>query len=537
MKTRTLVVLYMILFLTGLVITGFSQGLTNNGGYITGSSTNYITFSGGSDMTLKSTTADRTTFGNMKVDFTGTGTYKLTIPDDSYITLAGNLTLSDTLLLEASSSGMASLVMSSATATVTGAYAKVQQHLVQDQWHIISSPVSSAQSGVYTDCYLYEWDETDSSFAFISSTTASLNVAEGYHVWSSSGVGGIIVGPTDVEFSGLLNTGNYSPSLSYTSGSGKGNGWNEIGNPFPSAVEWNSSWTKTNIDATIYIYDGSSYKTWNYNYTGSPNTLSSGEIPSTQGFWVKANAASPALTIPNSERLHSSQSFYKSDETIEDIFDIIISGNSYSDQMSVGFFAEATDDFDSEYDAYKLFGIEAIPQLYSINNDTKFAINLLSEINEDKEIPLGLRVGAAMEYTFEVEGLDNFDLSIGVYLEDKLSGDFIDLRENPIYTFYTEEGLNEDRFVLHFTVDALDIEEYGLDSNINIYASDKTIYINYQMNNQGNVTIYDILGKEIITEDLNTKQLNKLTVNNGKGYYIVKVVSGNSVKTGKVYIN
>ncbi|MBC8489829.1 MAG: hypothetical protein H8D45_27755, partial [Bacteroidetes bacterium] len=97
MKAKIIIVLNLFLFLAGFVITGYSQGIINSGGYITGSSTNFIKFSGSGDMTLKSTTADRTTFGNMVVDFTGSSTYKLTIPDDSYITVDGNLTLSDTL--------------------------------------------------------------------------------------------------------------------------------------------------------------------------------------------------------------------------------------------------------------------------------------------------------------------------------------------------------------------------------------------------------------------------------------------------------
>ncbi len=536
MKTRTLVVLYMILFLSGLAITGLSQGVVeNNGGYITASSTSYITFSGGNDMTLKSTTADRTTFGNMKVDFTGTGTYKLTIPDDSYITLAGNLTLNDTLLLEASSSGMASLVMSTVSSTVTGVYAKVEQHIpAQDEWHMVSSPVSDDYSDVYAGIYLLEWNEPDSTWSFISSTTDALNVTQGYFAWSASGISS----PQDVTFEGTLNTGDQTVSnLTYNSGSNKGDGWCLVGNPYPSAVEWTSSWTKSNIDATIYIYNGTQYKTWNYNYSGYPNTLSSGEIPSTQSFWVKANAASPSMTIPNSERLHSSQAFYKGDETIQDIFTISVSGNGYDDKISLGMFDEATNYFDSEYDAYKLFGIEVAPQLYSYGNDTKFAVNLFAEITENKIIPLGLKTGAAMEYTFEVEGLDNFDPSIGVYLEDKLSEDMINLRENPVYTFYTEEGLDEDRFVLHFNADFLDAEEYSTENNINIYSSDKDVYVNYQMDTPARVIIYDILGKEIMSENLNINQLNKLTVNTGRGYYIVKVISGESIKTGKVFIN
>ncbi|MBN3036392.1 MAG: hypothetical protein JW861_12470, partial [Bacteroidales bacterium] len=139
MKTKANKVLLLSLILAGLALTGYPQGLTNSGGYITGSSSSYIIFNGGSNMTLKSTTPDRTTFGNMKIDFTGTNTYKLTIPDDSYVTVSGTLTLDDSLYLEASSSGMASLITNG---SVSGTQCTVEEFLVDDQWHLVSSPVA-----------------------------------------------------------------------------------------------------------------------------------------------------------------------------------------------------------------------------------------------------------------------------------------------------------------------------------------------------------------------------------------------------------
>ncbi len=532
MKTKSIIVLYLIIFLSGVAMNAYSQGIDNSGGFVTASSTNYMKFSGSSDMTISGTTADQTTLGNVTVDFTGTGTYKLTIPHDSYVTVDGNLTLSDSLLLEAnSSSSMASLITNG---TVTGAYGIVEQHIVQDQWHMVSSPVSSAVSGVYTGAYLYKWNEVDSTWAFITTTTESLTVTKGYHLWSSGS--GANTGPTDVVFTGLLNTGNYSPTITYTAGANKGDGWNELGNPYPSALEWNSSWTKSSIDATMYMYDGTQYKTWNY-LLPLASTLPNGEIPSTQGFWVKANAASPSITIPNAERVHSSNTFYKSGDELQDIFKINVAGNAYADEMIIGMFSEATDDFDSEYDAYKLMGIEAAPQLYSFGNDTKYAVNLFSEIIVDKVIPLGFRAGAAAEYTFEAEGLEDFDTSIDVYLEDKSAGSMINLRENPVYVFYAENGLDEDRFVIHFGIDVTGTGQNIADNNINIYSFDDVVFVNYQLDVPGHVVVYDVLGKEVLLETLGTNQLNKLTVNNGRGYYIVKVISETKTETKKVLIN
>ena len=532
MKTRTFVVLYMILFLSGLAITSYSQGITNSGGYINGSSSNYINFGGSSDLILISTTADRTTFGIMVVDFTGTGTYTLTIPDSSYITLDSNLVLNDTLILEASSSGMASLVMSNNNATVTGAYAKVEQHIpAQDEWHMVSSPVSNDSTDVYTGLYLLDWSEPDSSWTYIFATDDHLSVTKGYFAWSASGSSA-----QDVTFEGILNTGNQTvANLTYNDDPAEGHGWCLIGNPYPSTLEWTSAWTKSNIDATIYCYDGTQYKTWNYN-AGGTGSMGNGNIPSTQGFWVKANAASPSITIPNSARKHSSQSFYKGSE-IPDMLNITITGNTYTDEMSVGVLSEATEEFDSEYDAYKLFGIEDAPQLYSYNNDIKYAVNLFPEIEGSKSIPIGLKTGIATDYTLTVAGLDNFNSSIEVYLEDKASGEMINLRETTSYEFYSENGLDESRFVLHFNPEFVGANSPEIHDLVSIYSFDKTIFINYQMDTKGDVSVYDLMGKEIISENLVPGELNKFDINNEKGYYIVKVISEKTFQTSKVFID
>ncbi len=537
MKAKKIIALF---FLAGLNVTVFSQGkVENNGGYLKGSSTSYFKFGGNGDMTLKSTNTDRTTFGNMEVDLTGDGTYKLTIPDDSYITVDGNLVLKDTLLLEASGNGTASLITKG---SVTGNYAQVQQHIpAQDEWHIVSSPVTNELSAVYTGIFLLDWYEPDSLWSYVTSTTDPLNATEGYFIWSESNISS----PVDVSFCGLLNTGNQIVSnLTFNDNPGEGHGWNLIGNPYPSAVEWDSTWTSSGVDATIYVYDGTQYLIWNYNL-GGYGTKGNGYIPSTQGFWVKANSANPSLTIPNIKRIHSSQAFYKSSEPINNMINIEISGNGYSDEAIVGMVQGASNTFDTEYDAYKIFGIEEAPQIFSFYEDKKMTANLFPNIEDEKIVKLGIKTGTEGQYTFNFSGLDNFDNTIDVYLEDKAfsgnNGSFINLRENPAYSFITDAGTISNRFVLHFNNSQLNIYDNPLEDSsfveIVIYSCEKYIYVNYQDNTPARVFVFDMLGKEIFSKSLAGFQMNRLPVNEKRGYYIVKVVSEKTIKTEKVFIN
>ena len=104
-----------------------------------------------------------------------------------------------------------------------------------------------------------------------------------------------------VNATGTINSGNIAMPVTYTAVSGQANdGWNLLGNPYPSAYDWNAFRDNnvgiTNIDSTIYIFDATSgsYKSYNSNSGGS---LTNGIIPQGASFWVKANATSPALTL------------------------------------------------------------------------------------------------------------------------------------------------------------------------------------------------------------------------------------------------
>ncbi|MCD4736997.1 MAG: T9SS type A sorting domain-containing protein [Bacteroidales bacterium] len=543
MKTIIKIITGLAFLVLCLQNNAYPQGkFENDNAYCNGSSTSYIKFNGNGDMILMGKNADQTELGNVVVDFTGNSINKLIIPDDSYITVNGNLVLWDTLLLEASTLGMASLITNGA---VSGNYAKVEQHLpAQDEWHLVSSPVTSATASVYAGCYLLRWQEPDSIWNFITSQTYPLTVTQGYSVWSESGIGS----PVDVVFEGLLNTGNQAPTVTYNNGSGKGDGWNLLGNPYSSAIEWNASWTKSNIDATMYVYNGTQYLTWNYNLGGF-GTKTDGAIPSTQGFWIKANAASPSITIPNSERVHSAQGFYKSSGSVANILNIEVTGNGYTDHALIGLYGGATDLFDSEYDAYKIWGINAAPQLYTVIRQDKLAVNILAAMVPDleqKTIPLNLEAGEAGIYTFNFSGLGDFDPGISIYLEDRYSSGpgiaerkLINIWNSSQYSFTAMPQDYPGRFFIHFN---MKVEEHDISpgndlaGKIMIYSFGKNVNVLVKDLDAG-VTIFDLLGQKVLSEHISSDILNQFHLNSPQGYYIVNVVTAEGLHSEKVFIH
>ena len=458
-------------------------------------------------------------------------TGSLTIDAGKNLTMDGNLSnMAGTagLVLKADATGMASLIHDN-----PGVGATVEQHFSPNAWHLVSTPLTSAYSGTYIGIYLYSWSEADSLFTNIVSTLEPVEATHGYYAWASGSAG-------DVQYEGTLNSGDLPVNwMTYTpQGYSDGDGWNLAGNPYPSGLKWDNTWSQSNVDPTVYVADYAGSGSWiSYNYNTGLGSLPNGEIPPTQGFYVKANAASPSMTIPNSARVHTSNTFYKDGNIEDDIFTIKITGtaNSYYDQVTFGINNEATDNFDGQFDAYQLKGLEEAPQIYSYNQEAKFSVNLFPEFSENKSIPLGIETGTPGEYTLNVENLDYFNQDYDVYLEDKISGSVINLRENPGYTFFTEDGTDEDRFVLHFNSGLSGVESDVAVNDVSIYSFDNKVYIDYQFEETGDMTVYDISGRVVATHSV-SQGLNEIDPRADRGYYIVKVISRENVKTAKVYL-
>jgi hypothetical protein len=103
----------------------------------------------------------------------------------------------------------------------------------------------------------------------------------------------------------------YTPRTAPTSGTGifveqSPSGWNLVGNPTASTLDWESvtGWTKTNVDDAIYIWDPSANGgAGDYLYqNGGVGTLPNGRIAPYQAFWVHANATAPVLKVNNNAK-------------------------------------------------------------------------------------------------------------------------------------------------------------------------------------------------------------------------------------------
>jgi hypothetical protein len=190
--------------------------------------------------------------------------------------------------------------------------------------------------------------------------------------------------PYLIEVNGLEHEGSGSQiDLNVTYTAEADTGWNLVGNPYGAAIDWDHpSWTKTNIDPTIYVWDPNTnqYLTWN----GSTGDITDGIIAPFQGFWVKANDENPELILHQNAKTFGGSFAGKQIQMQNNERDVpAISINAqYSRryQSTAHFtFSESGSYSLDRKDAYKLLpppGISDYLEVYSLTNSgERLAIN------------------------------------------------------------------------------------------------------------------------------------------------------------------
>jgi len=409
----------------------------------------------------------------------------LTINSGASLTLSGNMTMNGDVNILSDATGTGSLLDNG---TIAGSgTATVQRYTTGNSgdfmYHYISSPLSAVSNTIFSvspwgaanpNFYLYNEpvDDTD-WFAGWDATAAAignLTVGRGYaHAFDRN--------YTFTMTGGNFNTGNISYPVTYTDNNTTSlDGWNLIGNPYPSAISADELIFANNatIEGTLYFWDddttegddysSNDYATWNLAGaigTGNGASGSSGSkvpdgfISNGQGFFVHAHTSGNVNFTNNMRRIGNGQYFKSGAQSDVIRLRLSISNDDerlYNESL-LTFIQGATDGYDNYYDGKKVFGNPDIA-FYSMLKDEEYAIQsfkpLSNRTNNVKEIPMGYKVGIAGTYSFNTIKLENVSADLDVYLEDKLTKETISLKEVQNYSFTTLVGTFNDRFVIRF---------------------------------------------------------------------------------------
>ena len=233
------------------------------------------------------------------------------------------------------------------------------------------------------------------------------------------------------------NGGGINMNVTYTAVADTG--WNMVGNPFGAAIDWDHpSWTKTNIDSQIYVWDPNSnqYLTWN----GSTGDIQNGIIAPFQAFWVKANGENPELTVNKDARTFGGS--FAGKEIQSQVPSISISAKrSRRFQSSVHLTFSETGSFRiDQKDAHKLLpppGVVDYLEMFSVaESGERLAINNLprrfgSEINIPLRINSYLRGNPAPEdIDLKINQFENIPDGWTLTIVDEQTGNHYDIRKN-----------------------------------------------------------------------------------------------------------
>jgi hypothetical protein len=482
-----------------------------------------------------------------------------TITAGKSLTSSGTTTLGSAqcLVLKSDASGTASFIDNG---TISGSgTAKIERYItpydvISDlKFHFLSCPIGTQaiepefidlSSSLVTD--FYKWNETDNLWVSYRKGGWLLGENPDYFLKNPAftesnfmqGSGYMVAYPSAFtkNYIGVPNTSTAGITITCTK---SGGGWNLIGNPFPSSVDWTLLSKGAGMDAALYYYDNAAVAYRYYSFFSGGLAGASQFIAPMQGFMVHANTGTQkTVTFSNAARTHSGQDiFYKDAPLTTNILDLKVEGNGKADYARVCFYEEAFENFDGDFDAFKIFSYSpSTSELYSKTaNNTSLAINTLPlAIMDGGQVPVHFKVGTPGNFTLSAEKLNTFSSNTYILLEDRITGTLQKLNDNPVYAFSSSSQDAVDRFVLHFK-DATSISEPASQQAITAWYNNCKLTI-ATLEGTTNVNIFNIQGQNLQNFQLHGSSLQSVSINLPTGIYFAWIINEDTMQTIKMIV-
>ena len=415
-----------------------------------------------------------------------------------------------------------------------------------------SAPVAGqllhgAFSGAPSDGVLEYNEATD---YFVRTGDANFAVGKSYAMLGVGASGG-----KTFSFTGTPNNANIStPTLSWKDAN---HGYNLIGNPYPSNLNFNALYTINSslMYNTAYFWTNNTYKPnqqgSNYdgaNYAilngtgGDPAAFQGGttspaptaSIKPGQGFIIQMKS-SAALNFDNTMRVPDGSNFFNNRGTTEkDRFHLTLTTPSnINNVLLIGYIQGASDNFEQDFDAELI--IEGSDSFYSKLGNIKLAI-------QGKGYPLVNTDIVPLGAVFYESGLHKISLSSkegvfnapqAVYLRDNLLGQTINLSTQD-YSFSAVKGTYENRFqIVYQPASTLSANE-NLSTDILIYQNEGNLIIKSTGNKITKVEVFDNSGKISFTRNVSAKEIEIPLDDFPSGVYLVKIKQNYKIIVKKI---
>ncbi|NBL64425.1 T9SS sorting signal type C domain-containing protein [Flavobacterium sp. NST-5] len=320
------------------------------------------------------------------------------------------------------------------------------------------------------------------------------------------------------KFIGIPNNGNVPVTMSTA-----GNGFNLVGNPYPSPINAQALIAANDhIDGVIYFYahslamnaegqfpSGTNYTTWNgsgYTLATNSSVIPNGTIQVGQGFFVKANTADDLVFNNIMRSTNTDNQFFRASSEVAEkhrFWIDLTNNNGAFNQILVAYIEGATNDFDRNFDG-ESFGNTG-SYIASRLNDKNYTIQGRAlPFNTEDMVALNFKAVTAGNYTLtlsQVEGVFAGDQN--VYLKDNQTGNIHNLTASP-YNFITQVGQFNDRFQVIYR-SALSTPENNFNSeSIVTFVQNDALNISAKNTAIKGIAIYDLRGRTLF----NNQEIN-----------------------------
>lgn len=197
-----------------------------------------------------------------------------------------------------------------------------------------------------------------------------------------------------LKLKGKVFTGAKSKYLTYSnSGSENADGWHLMGNPYPSAINWDLVDVPASMDNALYIYNSKTdlYETY---VDGIGVNGSSSNVPTMTSYFVHVNSPT-TFSLDNSVRTVAPDTRHlKTAKSSGFVLTLELTAGSHTDQTIIRIREGSSVGFDSKFDAYKLMSSTGT-NIYSMVSNKNLSINSVDNFNEEISIPVELSTKAS----------------------------------------------------------------------------------------------------------------------------------------------
>ncbi|RFS19489.1 hypothetical protein DVR12_22915 [Chitinophaga silvatica] len=534
------------------------NGLITNTGTLDATNGTMI-FSGAAPQTIAAATFLNNSILNLNVTNSTTVTIGGTLNISGILKVNTGTLATGNFLTLLSTASQTALIDGSGTGQVTG-NVTVQRYVPSSfGYRYLSSPFQSAtvsQFGTAVNLSasfpsFYSYNETLASAGWVNYTTTTnpLVPLQGYAAQL-----GANSTPITISITGVVNNQTITaPTLTNTN-QPYTQGFNLIGNPYPSPIDWNatSGWSLTNIDNAIYYFNPGATDQYGGTYSSyiagvSSDGIATNIIPAMQGFFIHvSNGTFPvtgSLSVNNAARINNlTPNFHREPQNIP----LLRINTAYADDglapdpLVIYFDAAAKPDFEQGLDALKITNTDnSVPTYYSWSADhQRLSVGAWPEFPDSNTvIPLGLQLERKGFVTFNTVTLQRMPADLHIYLKDAVTNQYTTLQENEKYRVYMEPGKYDQRFSLVFK--KTDTDNAPAESDFRAYSVGRNLYgfIEKLPNKKCTITVSNLLGQVLWQRDYVESGAQLLGSQYASGLYVVVFYVDGKKITRKVFIS